>query len=102
MNSVALASRKLRKPNTRVSHAREWDHHDLGHQVAGRDPGAFVPVAPISPWICGKAELVIEISSVAISAPSEPAATASQSAALARSASGAGAAGEKVPWSPQP
>ena len=29
-----------------------------------------VPVAPISPWICGKAELVIEMSSDAINAPS--------------------------------
>ncbi len=38
-----------------------------------------VPVAPIEPWICGSAELVMEMSSVAISAPSAPPITAIQS-----------------------
>ena len=47
--------------------------------------GGTVPVAPTEPWICGNAEFVIEISSVAINAPNEPAATATQSTALARS-----------------
>ena len=42
-----------------------------------------VPVAPISPWICGRAELTMEISSVAISAPSAPAMTAIQSCVVA-------------------
>ena len=47
-----------------------------------------VPVAPISPWICGSAEFVIEMSRVAISAPSAPAATAIQSVTLARPSCG--------------
>ena len=43
-----------------------------------------VPVAPISPWIVGSAELTIEMSRVASSAPSEPAATAIQAVKSAR------------------
>ncbi len=47
----------------------------------------------MAPWICGSAELVIEMSSVAISAPRPPAATASQSTADALgSRAGAGTA----------
>jgi hypothetical protein len=42
-----------------------------------------VPLAPISPWMVGSDELTIEMSSVAISAPSVPAATASQALASA-------------------
>ena len=54
-----------------------------------------VPLAPISPWIVGSAELVIEMSSEASSAPSAPAKTAIQSSTEAFSCSGqtVGAAG---------
>ena len=38
-----------------------------------------VPLAPISPWIWGRAELTMEMSSEAIRAPREPASTAIQS-----------------------
>ena len=51
-----------------------------------------VPVAPISPWIVGSAELTIEMSSVASIAPSAPAATAIQAVASAFSTGGETAA----------
>ncbi len=83
--TVAI-SRKLRSPSSRCNQPAKGmmmisaTMNDVAIQVPS------VPLAPISPWMIGRAELTMEMSSIAIIAPSVPAATASQSATLARSA----------------
>src|SRR5471032_1442920 len=89
VNIIATPIRKRRRPNTRVSHAASgiMTISDIRYPVDIQVPS--VPDAPICPWICGRAELVMEMSRVASSAPREPAATAIQSVNEALASRGA-------------
>ena len=84
VNETAAASRKFRSPNRRTRKGLSGimtisaTRYDVATQVPS------VPLAPISPWIVGSAALTIEMSSSAMKDPIVPAATASQSRALAR------------------
>ena len=78
--------RSVLNPKSRSSHALSGMMMISATRKAVAIHVPSVPVAPISPWIVGSAELTIEMSSVASSAPSAPAATAIQAVESARSA----------------
>ncbi len=82
----------VRRPSSLSSHALRGMMMISATRKAVAIQVPSVPVAPISPWIVGSAELTIEMSSVASIAPSAPAATAIQAVASAFSTGGETAA----------
>ena len=85
VNAVTAINRSVLRPRSLSSQALSGMTmiSATRNEVAIQVPS--VTLAPISPWMTGRAELTIETSSVARSAPRAPAATAIHAVASARS-----------------